>query len=160
MQMQLFFSPAQESEAFKARLKGGDACDCPVCGRHAQIYRRKFHSSMALQLIRMYQLGGGKEYIHASKLIVAGVSGSGDFSKAKYWDLIFPKPTTDNEESKSNGFWILSDKGEQFVRGEIRIPREVLVFDDKVEGISTETISITEALGTKFNYQELMETHA
>lgn len=157
MQGSFFYTNAEASENFKARLKAGNKCDCPVCGRHAQLYRRKFHASMALQLIRLYRLGGTAHYIHASKLIIDGVSGSGDFSKAKYWELIFQKPTGDDDASKSSGLWILSDKGERFVRGLIRIPREVMVFDDRVEGISTETVSIQEALGSKFNYRELME---
>lgn len=156
-QMQLFYNPAEVSADFLARLKAGNQCDCPTCGRHAQIYRRKFHSSMALQLIQLHRLGGAKDYIHASKLIMPGVTGSGDFSKAKYWGLIHPKPATDEEPGKASGMWILSDAGEQFVRGTLRIPSEVLVFDDRVEGQSAETISIQEALGSKFNYHELME---
>lgn len=156
-QQQLFYSSAQEAANFKARLKAGDQCDCPTCGRHAQIYRRKFHSSMALQLIRLYRLGGAHDYIHASQLIIHGMAGSGDFSKGKYWELIIPKPAANDDPSKCSGLWMLTDDGLAFVRGQLRIPREVFIFDDKVEGRSAETVNITEALGSKFNYYELME---
>jgi hypothetical protein len=156
MQGQLFYDPNTVSAAFMDALKQGEACDCPTCGRHAQIYRRKFHSSIARQLIRLYRLGGTAHYIHASKLILPDVSGAGDFSKAKYWGLIYQQINTD-PDTKCNGMWILSPDGVAFVQGKLRIPREVMVFDDQVRGMSTETISIGEALGDRFNYHELME---
>lgn len=160
MQGQLFYDPSVVSEAFMDALKQGDSCDCPTCGRHAQIYRRKFHSSMARQLIRLYRLGGSAHYIHASKLILPDVSGAGDFSKAKYWGLIYQQVINTNPDTKSSGMWMLSADGIAFVQGRLRISREVLVFDDQVRGMSNETISISEVLGDRFNYHELMEARA
>lgn len=157
MQNQLFFDPAAVRADFIATLKQGEACDCPTCGRHAQVYRRKFHASMALQLIRLYRLGGTAHYIHASKLILPEVSGAGDFTKAKYWGLIHPQVPNTRPETKCSGNWMLSVAGLEFVKGRHRIPREVFVFDDEVQGYSPETISITEALEGKFNYHELIE---
>lgn len=157
MQGQLFYNQDAVRTEFLDALKQGEACDCPTCGRHAQIYRRKFHSSMALQLIRLYRLGGTAHYIHASKLILPEVSGAGDFSKAKYWGLIHPQVPNSRAETKCSGNWMLSVAGLEFVQGRHRIPREVFVFDDEVQGQSAETISITEALAGKFNYHELME---
>ncbi len=157
MQGQLFYDANTVSAAFMESLKQGEACDCPTCGRHAQIYRRKFHASIARQLIRLYRLGGTAHYIHASKLILPDVSGAGDFSKAKYWGLICQQLVNTNPDTKSSGMWMLSPAGGLFVRGLHRIPREVFVFDDEVRGMSAETITIAEALGDHFNYHELME---
>jgi hypothetical protein len=159
MQGQLFYDANTVSAAFMESLKQGEACDCPTCGRHAQIYRRKFHASIARQLIRLYWLGGTAHYIHASKLILPEVSGAGDFSKAKYWGLIYQQINTD-PDTKCNGMWMLSAEGVAFVRGQHRIAREVFVFDDEVQGMSAETITIAEALGDRFNYHELMEARA
>lgn len=155
-QGQLFYDPKAVSAEFLSRLKEGDKCDCPTCGRYAQLYRRKFHASMARQLIKLYRLGGTAHYIHASKLILDGVTGSGDFTEAKYWGLIHSRINTD-ADTKSNGQWMLSRSGLAFVQGKLRIPAEVTVFDDEVTGESVETISIHEALGDRFNYHELMD---
>lgn len=157
MQGQLFYDPNTVSAEFMDALKQGEACDCPTCGRHAQIYRRKFHSSIARQLIRLYRLGGTAHFIHASKLIMPDVSGAGDFSKAKYWGLIHQQVPNHRAETKCSGNWMLSPLGREFVEHRTRIPREVFVFDDEVQGVSAESISITEALAGKFKYQELME---
>jgi hypothetical protein len=156
MQQQLFFDQKAVTADFRERLKCGDVGDCPTCGRHAQLYRRKFHSSIARQLIKLYRLGGTAHYIHASKLILDGVTGAGDFTKAKYWGLIHSRINTD-ADTKSNGQWMLSAAGLAFVQGKLRIPAEVMVFDDEVTDESAETISINDALGDRFNYHELME---
>ncbi len=160
MQAGLFYSVDDVRRAFQDDLQSGHHSDCPCCGRHAQIYRRKFHASMAYQLIRLYHMGGCKHFIHASKLILPSMAGSGDFSKAKYWGLICPKDKAIYETetpSKCNGFWRLTREGELFVKNMVRIPREVNVFDDRVFGFSQELITINDALGSRFNYDELME---
>lgn len=155
-QPSLFYDPEAVRQAFDAALREGEACDCPTCGRHAQIYRRKFHASMAQQLIRLFHLGGVMGYVHASRLILPGVTGTGDFTKAKYWRLIEQAETTD-DAVKSSGLWRLTQSGVLFVKSSMSIAREVMVFDDEVLGMSQETITIAEALGDRFNYQELME---
>lgn len=159
----LFFDMGDVKRGFQENLKSGAQEPCPCCGRHAQIYRRKFHSSMAYQLIQLYHMGGCKEFIHASRLILPNMAGIGDFTKAKYWGLIAPKDKAiydTDTTTKSSGFWRITPAGEKFLRGLIRIPREVLVFDDAVLEESLETISIRDALGTKFNYGELMGASA
>lgn len=155
MQGEMFYDQKAITADFKAQLKAGTKCDCPTCGRHAQMYHRKFHASMARQLIELYRLGGTAHYIHASKLIIEGLTGAGDFTKSKYWGLIHSRINTD-ANTKSNGQWMLSEAGLAFVRGRLRIPAELLVFDDEVIEASADTITIKDALGTRFNYHELM----
>jgi hypothetical protein len=160
MHGRFFYNIEEVRNAFNEQLYSGHHSDCPCCGRHAQIYRRKFHASMALQLIRLYRMGGHLQFIHASKLILPQVSGAGDFSKAKYWGLIIPKDKAIYETEtpgKANGYWRITPLGEQFIKGLIRISREVHVFDDRVCGFSPDTITIRDALGTRFNYDELMD---
>jgi len=155
----LFYDINDVKRAFEQELKSGHHCECPACGRHAQIYRRKFHASMAYQLIRLYRMGGCYQFVHASKLILPNMAGIGDFTKAKYWGLIVPKDKaiydTDSDK-KSSGYWRITPNGEKFINGMIRVPREVHVFNDEFLGACQETITIAEALGSKFNYEELM----
>lgn len=83
MQNNLFYDIDSIKEAFQRDLREGHKSDCPCCGRYAQIYRRRFHSSMAAQLIKLYQLAPHGEFVHASELILPNMTGIGDFSKAK-----------------------------------------------------------------------------
>ncbi len=162
MQPAFFYDMESVRATFLSELQQGNAKHCPCCDRHAQIYRRKLHASMACQLIRLYALGGANEFIHASRLIMPSMVGIGDFSKCKYWGLILPKDKAiydTDVASKATGFWRMTSLGEQFVRGEISIPREMFVFNDEVLGHSDASTTITQALGDKFNYDELMAGH-
>jgi hypothetical protein len=142
-------------EDFRQRLLSGEKMDCPCCGRYAQVYQRRLHTSIALQLIELYKLGGTYDYIHASKLIPKGVSGAGDLSKAKYWGLISEKQPDGNQ--KSSGFWMLTDLGVQYVTDRAKVPYIAHVYNDTVLGFSSRLSGIREALSEKFDYQQLME---
>jgi hypothetical protein len=157
MQLPLFETIDTVKMQFRQELERGSHTDCPCCGRYAQIYRRKFHSSMAVQLIRLFAQGGASQFVHASNLIINNMAGIGDFTKAKYWGLIYPMEKPDDDAArKTSGYWRLTSHGEAFVRGAIAIPREVTVFDDRVLAMGRETTTIRQALADKFDYSELL----
>lgn len=135
-------------------LKNGGKGNCPCCGRYAQVYERKIHTSMALQLIELYKLGGAYDYIHLSRLIPRGVSGAGDFSKTVYWGLISEKP--DSGDQKSSGYWMLTEQGIAYVTDNLKVPYVAFVYDATVLGFSERLCGIRDALKEKFNYSELM----
>lgn len=141
---------------FIEQLKAGFEGNCPCCGRFSKMYRRQINSGVAIQLIKLYRLGGASEYIHASLLINKGVSGAGDLTKAKYWGLIQSKTHTPSEK-KSSGYWKLTEMGIDFVKHDVEIKKCALVFDDNVIGFEGNYINITQCLGEKFDYQQLME---
>lgn len=140
---------------FMSKLRAGHEGCCPTCGRYAQVYFRRIHTSVALQLIQAYKLGGDTMYIHTSKLIAKGTSGVGDFSKAKYWKLIDEMPHTPAEK-KSSGYWKLTDLGVEFVLHGLKIQKFAVVYDDKVIDMKGALLSIEDCLGDKFDYGELM----
>lgn len=139
------------------KLEDGEGTDCPCCGRYAKLYRRTLHSSVALQLIRLYQLTRGDTYAHASNFILRDMTGVGDFTKAKYWKLIEEKPHEAGDK-KSSGFWKLTDLGTAFVEGIAGVPRYAIVFDDTVQRFAGASWYIHDSLGKKFSYSELMRT--
>lgn len=143
---------------FKAQLLSGEHCDCPHCGRYAQVYKRHIHATIARQMIMLFEQGGHSgKYIHAANLIPDGQSGAGDLSKAKYFGLIQAMPEN-NEAKKSSGYWTLTDAGLQFVKGKLDIPEYALVFDDKVVGVSQDKIFISDALKSGgFHYNDLIQ---
>lgn len=153
MQKDLFGNVARED--FHAALKRGEELDCPCCGRFAKIYKRQIHAGIALQLIKLYKTGGLTNYVHNATLLAPGSSGVGDFSKAAYWGLIEEKEH-EVGDLKSSGYWMLTMKGSAFVRGVMRIPKYVLVYDHTVLGFEGDEVSIRECLKNMFNYSELM----
>ena len=50
----------------------------------------------------------------------------------------------------------MTQLGKDFVRDLVRVPARVAIYNDSFMGHSTDTINITEALGQKFDYVELM----
>ena len=143
-----------DREFIKSLIEGAK-CDCPHCGRWAQVYKRSIRETIAVQLIRLYRLGGDTEFIHGSKLIPHGQTSMSDMTKAKYFGLIVAMP---HEEGriKSTGFWKLTQDGIDYVRGFLSIPEYCIVFDDRIIEFSHNKVFITDAIGLKFDYQELM----
>ena len=142
------------NKEFLERLKNGSKTNCECCGRYAQAYNRRLHTSVCLQLIMLYKLGGAGAYVHASKLIPVGVTGAGDFTKAKYWGLIQEIPN--NREVKSSGHWMLTERGVEFVNNKLTIPEVAVVYDDTVLEYKGRQVNIIDGLKRKFDYNELM----
>lgn len=63
----------------------------------------------------------------------------------------------DDKKKRSSGYWRATEKGQQFAKGEIEIPKYVFTLDNKVVGYSKDQINIYDALSKKFNYQELFK---
>ncbi len=134
-----------------------DGVTCPCCGQFAKIYNRTVHSTMAKQLIKALKIGADKEYIHVSRLLFRGSSGTGDFPKAVYWGLIKEMPN-DDPEKRSSGYWMLTNLGIEFVKGNVGIPKYARVYNGELLNPPFEgkTVYIKDCLGKKFDYQELM----
>lgn len=130
--------------------------DCPCCGQFVKLYNRKLHTVMALMLIKLYKLGEG--YHHIRDFIVTP-TGTNDFSKLRYWGLVAEMPKDESDSSKrTSGFWAVTTKGTDFVHGKQSVPSHVQLFNSKKYGFTGDQITIREALGNEFNYQELMAT--
>jgi hypothetical protein len=140
---------------FMAELRNGEGVDCPCCGRHAQLYKRHIHQTVAKQLVELYKQGGSTKYVHVSHLIPNNQAGAGDFTKAKYWGLIVEQ-VNDNPKLKTSGNWKLTEKGIDFVEGRQAISKYVKVFDDEVYSFSPEKLYISECFKNGFDYSLLM----
>lgn len=140
---------------FISQLLNGWEGKCPHCGRFTKVYNRKIHTSTALQLIELFKRGGNIDYVHASKLIPKGVTGTGDFTKAKYWGLI--EEAEPEGDKKASGSWKLTGLGVLFVKNEARIQKYAAIYDDTVLAVHGKLVSIEECVQEKFDYKDLME---
>lgn len=79
-----------------------------------------------------------------------------DYSVMKHWGIIEPRGAAPGEQQKT-GYWRITEKGKQFLRQEITIPRSVNLFNNKRYGFSEEHTTIKKALGDKFDLDELLK---
>ncbi len=142
-----------------------EGADCPVCTQRVQYYRRSIYNKMARCLIVLYHLNrrDTSQYHHINDITKGVTDSSGDFAKFLYWGLIEQKPKDDSDKKKkTSGFWRITEKGKRFVRGEVRVWKQAIVFNSKCYGFVTkddqaDSLTIQQALGADFNYSELMQ---
>jgi len=141
----------------RAYLRRGveDGVRCPCCTQLVKVYRRKLNSGMAVSLIRMYR-AAGTDWVHLPTQVGAR---SREEGKLRYWGLVEEKNAV-RDDGGHAGWWRLTDAGRSFVLGESRVPRYARVFDGVCRGLRGELVSISDCLGDKFDYAELMAGQA
>jgi hypothetical protein len=153
-------SLAQARRELWVELREGVSTTCPCCEQTAKVYRRALHAEMARLLIKLFWLGGGalREWVHVQKLYTRG--SSGDYAKLRFWGLVEPSDHRTQEQNAA-GHWRVTERGVDFVLGRISVQSHVLVYNNqKVDDDHEARITITDALGDRFDYQALMASDA
>lgn len=125
---------------------------CPCCEQYAKVYRRQINTGMARSLIAMYLHGPQGQWVHVPTQVGAR---SREEGKLRYWGLVEEQHDQRGDGGRA-GYWRLTDNGRRWVTGQTTVPKFVAVYNNKVLQSYGTPISITDALGTKFNYTELM----
>lgn len=135
------------------RLNWEKGVECPCCRQFVMLYKRKLNSGMAITLIRIYQQP--RAWIHVKDFLRRNKYFNGhDWTLLKHWGLLEEKESKPDEPC--SGMWRITDKGVAFVRNQIEVEKRLYFYNNKVYGRDTELTNIIEALGSKFNYHELM----
>ncbi len=135
--------------------KTPDGATCACCGQKVKLYKRKINSNMAYRLICLHRKNTFiNEFHHRDKIGTPRDSG-GDFAKLRYWGLI-EQMANDDTQKRCSGFWRMTDKGRDFVQSLTVVPAYCYMYNQKPHSFSPEMIGIREALGSKFDYPELM----
>ena len=148
------FSPQASLAQVKnwLRTHAEKGVDCPACEQRVQVYKRKINSGMARSLIEMYRVGG-LDWIHVPTQIGAR---SREEGKLAYWNLVEEERAVRPDGGRT-GYWRLTRIGELFVTNRCTVPKYARVYNGRVLSlIPTEQVTITDALGTKFSYSDLM----
>lgn len=131
----------------------GKGAPCPCCTQFTKVYRRILNAGMAQSLGRMYQ-AAGTDWQHVPTTTVGG---SREEGKLRYWGLV--EEADERQGGQRAGWWRVTETGEAFLKGEIRLPRWALVFDSRCLGLDDQKmVSIHDVLGDQFNYSDLMGT--
>ena len=145
------------AEELHRRMADGEMLSCPVCKQNCKIYRRKLNSGMAATLCWLVSEYHGV-WIDVPRVAPRFVLKSNEHGKLVHWGLIKQKPNLDDLTKKTSGIWMPTERGILFAEGRIEVPSHVLLFDNTFHGFSEEQTTIREALGNRFNYEELMKT--
>lgn len=153
-----FDTLARAREDLRGKLE--DGATCPCCGQFAKKYRRKLSSTMAAGLVWLVQ--ASKNLPHG--WVDVSTTGprwllrvGGTLATLRHWTLIEPKTVADRRVA---GTWRPTPGGVLFAQGADLAPRYVVLYNNEVQGVSPERIHIRDALGSAFDYDELMEGRA
>ena len=144
-----------------------EGCQCKICDQNVKLYKRNFNSAMSLVMIKIAEETKALEgfqtpiWIQVENLLKAAPdipsTARGDFPKAVHWGLLEKQKGERDDGSNRMGWYQITRKGIDFVDGRITIPKWVQIYNNEVVGFAEEHITIQEALGTKFNYNEMIK---
>ena len=142
------FTLAQARDELRAEIE--DGATCPCCEQYAKVYHRKLNSSMARDLIALYRGAGVGQPVHLSHFLRArGLASSNDGSLLRHWGMIEPTPERD-------AWWRLTRRGEQFALCEITVQKDAVLYASRLLRLDGPWIDVRAALGSRFDYTELM----
>lgn len=131
-----------------------DGAICPCCKQFVKVYRRQINSTMVRALVALYQHAGTDSGHWPTILNEVGIARA-DEAKLAYWGLVEEEPER-REDGGRAGWWTVTAAGVDWIEGRITIPRYAKVYNGRCRGLEGELRTIQQALGTRFNYQELM----
>lgn len=132
---------------------------CPCCDQFAKAYRRALPSASAVVMMAIRRRSA-TEYVHLPPILdtltgTAAQGGYGTFSH--HWGLIEQMPGERDDGSNRVGWWRLTEDGLDFVNDNLRVSKFALVYNNQCFGFDGPLIGIRQALGTKFDYRDLMD---
>lgn len=158
---------AQAKDWLRYRAKKGVRCPC--CKQYVKIYKRPLGAPMARWLIWLVRTWQHKFKLAKLKspsndawidIRLAPVRG-GDYAKLLHWGLVEHKldvleKKNGARDTRDSGFWRPTFAGIDFVKGALKVPSHVYLYDNVKIGEEKREITIMEALGKKHSYEELM----
>jgi hypothetical protein len=131
---------------------------CPVCSKFVKVYRRRLNSGMARFLIKLVQrYKVYPRYYTMRELYPSDNKAASDGSYLIHWGLI-EKTEQANLAQAPSGSYRPTDKGLRFFHNNEFVPTHVHLLNNEVVGWSDKHANIKTALGSKFNYEELMKS--
>jgi len=131
---------------------------CPCCDQFVKVYARPLNSIMARVLIALYHrdTAGPRGAYHHLQTVAASVSHhGGEGAKLVYWNLA-EEERTRREDGGRAGQWAITDEGRAFVERHTTVPKYAIVYNGQLQRMEGPEVSIVDALGARFDYDELM----
>jgi len=157
---------AEAREEFREAIRAEELAECPCCARRARARKRKLSSTMARYLAAMAaaQIESRGAPVDVTKLpIYQSGTQRGDYAYMRHWGLIERLPEIlDNQDGGPSGVWRVTEMGYAFVWGRVLVPSHAWILDNELvrdmgaDGFTEQLVSFTEALGARFDYDEVV----
>lgn len=138
-----------------AKADGGAVC--PSCDTLIKYRAYKIDSKLSRFLIMLYRLYPTGTTINIVQLLASTkqdmVRGR-EWTKLRHWGLIAAGGLGQSE--KNTDVCALVQRGQDFVYKGLRIPKMLWTIDEQVVGVGEDTIIISESIGKKYDYHQLM----
>jgi hypothetical protein len=144
-------------EEEKARLRhewGKRGTKCRACTQTVALRRRAFNAGMARALIVMYR-EHGRAFQKKTETLRGVGSAARDEGQLRYWGLLEEEKSV-RPDGGRKGVWRVTEKGEAFIQCRVRVHSHAYTFNSQCFGLDGDMITIREALGKKFNLEELL----
>lgn len=137
--------------------KGGH---CENCGQTTKKWEHSLDSAMSQALLDFYKFDRKNPGVWATVpdiFVHYDTRQGGKYAKLRHWGLIEEREGTNDQGNPNLGDWRITSEGRLFVEKKALVPKYVVIFDNTVVEQFGEPISFTDAIGTKFNYQDLFK---
>jgi len=114
---------------------------CPYCQAKLIKYWHRLNPVLVHSLVKLYAavVRKGENQIHSRKEISdMSIIEYNNFQKLRYFGLI--------AHSGPSGYWLITHRGAEFLKGNIRIPRRVQTFRNHIESHDDELVSVSEVI--------------
>lgn len=104
---------------------------CPHCGAGMKSFYHTLTPGLVNSLIKAIQFvhGAGKNRFHTQRDLKLSHNEAANFQKLRFHALV-----AHAEKNERSGYWLITARGGQFLRGEIAVPRRVKTFRNHITG--------------------------
>lgn len=135
-------------------INAGYRCEC--CGSFVKAYKRSFNGNMAVALLLLYKFNMRGFVKVEDFLLKNGQKRCGDFSYLTHFGLLEKKVADRKDGSPRNGYYRITPAGIDFAANRTTVAAKFIMAQGKCTGFEGEQINIIQALGKKFDYNQLM----
>jgi hypothetical protein len=118
---------------------------CSQCGARMKSYWHAITPGLVKMLVKIYSAiaSKGENKIHPHKEMELTTTEHMNMTKLRFHGLI---AKCKEEGEVQRGFWLITHRGVEFLKGEIQIPSRVQTFRDKVTGHDERLVTVTDVM--------------
>lgn len=152
---------AEVQAIMRPEVSSSSGMRCPCCRQYAKVYSRTITGQMVRGLFQIFHQRNRNlredprnEWVYVPDVLDYR---SLDTVKAQYWKLLQPEMTIRNDGGRS-GYWRITSLGLAYLFDHVAVPKYARIYNGECLELVGPPVTVMTALGTKFNYDELMST--
>ena len=128
---------------------------CPCCARWGKISPQGMTEARSLALLWISRAPKDDGWVNVQKLAPKWILRAKNYSLLKHWGLIESAVNTEANR-RGSGRWRVTEKGQLFINETLSVPSKVYLYNDTVQGWSTDRVYFRDCFGTRFSYDEVI----